>query len=100
MTLAILDISVTPVGTGEASISSFVAETCKVVKDMGLKYQVTPTGTVIEGDLDSLMKAASTMHHMPFNRGANRVITNITIDDRHDKRETMESSVQAVVENI
>jgi len=98
--LAILEIRVTPVGTDGPSISSFVTEACKVVKDMGLKHQVTATGTMIEGDVNSLMKVAGKMHQMPFNKGAQRVITDMTIDDRHDKQETMENSVQSVVQNM
>lgn len=98
--MAILEIRVTPVGTDDPSISSFVTEACKIVKDIGLKHQVTPTGTVIEGDINSLMQVAGKMHEMPFTKGAQRVITDMTIDDRHDKQETMESSVQAVVQNM
>lgn len=98
--MPILDISVIPVGTNQASFSSFVVESCKIAERQGLKYQITPTGTVIEGTIGQLMNIAQQMHEAPFRLGAQRVITNITIDERHDKEMNMENQIQAVEENI
>lgn len=98
--MPILEISVIPVGTANASISSFIVEACKVARQRGLQYQVTPTGTVLEGELGELLEIAREMHQMPFRAGANRVVTNITIDDRHDKDLDMQDSVRAVVGEI
>jgi uncharacterized protein (TIGR00106 family) len=98
--MPVLDISIVPVGTSDASFSSYVTETCKIVEQQGLKYQVTPTGTVVEGNLDQLMDLAREMHSTPFQMGAERVITSMTIDERHDRAMDMEKQVQSVKRNM
>ena len=98
--MPILEISVVPVGTEEASISDYVAQACKILDEKRLKYQITPTATVIEGNLKELMEIAEKMHQAPFNMGAERVITNITLDDRLDQPMNMEEQVQSVGRKI
>ncbi len=98
--MAILEISVNPLGTDEASISSHITRACKVVKDRGLKYQITPTATIIEGDLSQLMDVAREMHQTSLNNGVNRVVTNMTIDERTDKTMDMGKQVQSVSQNL
>ncbi len=98
--MAILEISITPLGTDEASFSSYVSDACKVVKDRGLKYQITPTATIIEGSVEELMEVAKKMHETPFNKGVNRVITNMTIDERTDKNMDLGDQVQSVTRTM
>ncbi len=94
--MALLEISVLPVGTDHPSISSFVAQACREAKRNGIKFSVTPTSTVMEGDLPALMDVARQMHDAAFRAGSSRVVTNISIDDRWDKELTMEGTVNAV----
>lgn len=98
--MPILEISVIPVGTQNPSFSNFITQACKIVEDEGLKYQVTPTATIIEGDMAQIMNVAQRMHEIPFSMGASRVISNITIDDRIDKEADMERQVQSVKRNM
>lgn len=98
--MALLEISVVPVGTNEASISDHVVEACKEAARNGIKYQITPTSTVLEGDLRALMDVAYQMHEAGFRNGARRIISNISIDDRHDKDLTMEHAVSAVAKDM
>jgi uncharacterized protein (TIGR00106 family) len=98
--LALLEIAVVPVGTNHASISHHIAEACREAVRNGIKFQVTPTSTVLEGDLRAVMEVAHRMHEAAFNNGARRVVTNITIDDRHDRDLTMEDAVSAVTGEI
>jgi uncharacterized protein (TIGR00106 family) len=83
--LPLLGISLIPVGTNSASFSSSVTGAVKTIEDRGLKYQVTPTETIIEGQLDELLEAAKEIHQNAM-AGSNRIITNITIDERRDKQ--------------
>jgi uncharacterized protein (TIGR00106 family) len=98
--VAILEISITPLGTDEASFSSYISDACKVVKDRGMKYQITPTATIIEGSVEELMEVAKKMHQTPFNKGVNRVITNMTIDERTDKNMDLGNQVQSVTRTM
>ena len=90
-----MEISVNPIGTGTPSFSSYVNKACQVVEQHGLQYQVTPTCTVVEGEVDKLFSLAQEIHNLPLQSGADRVLTNITIDQRTDKHESFADAVQA-----
>lgn len=98
--MAILEISVLPIGTNSASIGSFVTEACRTLKAKGITFEVTPTSTIAEGSLSQLMEIAEEMHAAPFKLGAQRVITNIRIDERTDKPDDMDGKVEEVIKNI
>ena len=85
--MAIVDVSIIPVGTGNPSVSEYVAEVQKVLEKNAdrVKYQLTPMNTVIEGDLPVLLEVIQQMHEVPYTKGAKRVATTIRIDDRRDK---------------
>lgn len=94
--MALLEVSVVPVGTESPSISSYVAQACREAKRNGIKFDVTPTATVMEGDLRALIDIARQMHDAAFAAGSERVVTNISIDERRDKPLTMAESVRTV----
>ncbi|HKK02132.1 MAG TPA: MTH1187 family thiamine-binding protein [Desulfuromonadales bacterium] len=99
--MAVVEVSITPLGTATPSVSEFVAGCLKLVKASGLKYQLTPMGTVIEGDLDSILRVVHQMHEAPFKAGAMRVSTLIKIDDRRDRpAHTMADKMRAVEEKL
>lgn len=100
MQVPLLEISVVPVGTGQPSFSSSVTDAVRTIEKRGLNYQVTPTATVIEGDLDDLMEVAKEIHQNALDNAANRVITNITIDDRTDKDISLRQQVDAVKQSL
>ncbi|AQS59921.1 MTH1187 family thiamine-binding protein [Desulforamulus ferrireducens] len=94
--MAIVEVTVIPLGTDSTSLSSFVAGCVKILQQSGVQYQLTPMGTIIEGELASLLELVRQMHEQPFLAGASRVTTTIRIDDRRDKTATMQSKVAAV----
>lgn len=95
--MPLLEISVIPVGSDTASFSSHVASAVHIIQNKGLKYQLTPTSTVIEGELDQLLSAAKEIHQSELKNGTQRVVTHISIDDRSDKQLTLEQQI-AIVE--
>lgn len=99
--MAIAEISIVPIGTEDASVSSYITACYRVLEEeSGLKHQLTPMSTIIEGDLDKVMDAVKKMHQVPFHEGVQRVLTSITIDDRKDKPLTMEKTVGAVMAEL
>lgn len=99
--MAIIDISVVPVGTQSPSVSQFVAGAVRILKnEPGIKYELTPMNTIIEGDLSRLMALAQRMHESAFTAGAMRVVTTMRIDERRDKPLTMQGKVAAVKEKL
>ncbi len=83
--MAIMEISVVPIGTQSTSVSPFVAACVKLVEQRGLTYEVTSMGTEVEGEVDDLLQLAAQMHRAPFSQGAQRVLTTIRLDERRDK---------------
>jgi uncharacterized protein (TIGR00106 family) len=99
--MAMIDISVVPVGTKSASVSKFVAGALKIVKnEPGIKYRLTPMNTIIEGDLEQLLSLAKKMHDSAFSGSVTRVVTTIRIDERRDKALTMEGKIKAVEDKL
>jgi uncharacterized protein (TIGR00106 family) len=98
--MAVMEISVVPVGTESPSISHYVAECVAIVKDKGLAHELTSMGTSVEGELKELLSVAEEMHELPFKRGAQRVLTSIKIDDRRDKKLSMRGKKEAVEKRL
>lgn len=95
--MAICSVSVVPLGTGTTSFSTYVAGCHDILKKVeGIKYRLTPMATILEGDLDLIMKVIAELHRSPFDVGAKRVMTLVNIDDRADKEITMDSKVESV----
>lgn len=98
--MAIMEITIVPLGTKDTSISTYVAECVKTLQELGLKYEVTAMGTQIEGDLDLLFETARKLHELPFQKGAMRVLTLIKIDERRDKPQTLEGKIASVKQKL
>ncbi len=98
--MAIVFVSIAPLGTATTSLSVYVAGVERVLKDSGLKSQLTAMGTIIEGDIDAILPVLRRMHELPFAEGAVRVSTLIKIDDRRDKTSSIERKVRSVMEKL
>ena len=57
-------------------------------------------GTVLEGPLDELLAVIRKVHELPFEAGAQRVMTLINIDDRRDKKGSMDQKMASVAEKL
>ena len=94
--MAILEISVVPIGTGDPSLSSYVADCIRILREEKVYYELTAMGTNLEGNLKDLIRIALKMHEAPFKKGVSRVVTTLKIDDRRDKKGTLSAKKQAV----
>lgn len=100
--MAIIEITVIPVGTGSTSLSRYVANMQRLLDAApeSIRYQLTPMSTIIEGDLPDLLKVAKRLHESPFHHGADRVCTSIKIDDRRDSLSSMDQKMKAVENHL
>ena len=102
--MAIVDVVVIPVGTEGPSASKYIAEIqtkLKEYKNQGkIDYQLTPMNTLIEGDLKDLFEVVQAIHELPFDKGLDRVCTNIRIDDRRDKSRKMNDKLKSVENHL
>jgi uncharacterized protein (TIGR00106 family) len=83
--MAIMEISVTPLGLGHPSVGDHIAQVLKYLRQQNIPHQLTDMGTLVHGDASRLLAVAQALHELPFATGVKRVVTHITIDDRRDK---------------
>jgi len=74
--MAIVQVSIVPLGTKTTSISNYVAQALRVLQNQkSVSYKLTPMGTVLEGDLDKVLSMVRQMHESVFGEGVQRVLT-------------------------
>jgi uncharacterized protein (TIGR00106 family) len=76
----VAEFSVTPLVEGQ--IRPFVDAAVEEVKKSGLKYEVDALGTTVEGELDQILEMVKRAHSAVRDRGAQRVVTELRIDDK------------------
>ena len=82
--MALLQLTMIPVGEG-VSVGDYVAKIQQRLKEEGAVFNLADMGTVIEGEIQDLFQLLARIYETPFEEGAVRVVTNITIDDRRDR---------------
>ncbi|WP_242345964.1 MTH1187 family thiamine-binding protein [Anaeromyxobacter terrae] len=98
--MAVVFVSITPLGTGTTSVSRYVAGVERILRGTALTHQLTAMGTIIEGDLDEILAVVRRMHEHPFTEGAVRVSTLVKIDDRRDKPHTIAGKMRSVEDKL
>ena len=98
--MAIMAISVTPIGTASPSVGEYVAEAVRVIEASGLEYEVNAMHTVVQGDLEEMLRLVPDIHRACFARGARRVSAVIKIDDRRDVPSSIAGKVRSVRERL
>ena len=95
--MALVEVSIIPLGTETPSVSQYVARAVRILQgEKDIKYELTAMGTIIEGDLNRLLTLVQKMHEAVFDAGIARVVTTIKIDDRRDKISGMSSKMESV----
>ncbi|WP_101773249.1 MTH1187 family thiamine-binding protein [Peptostreptococcus faecalis] len=95
--MAIVELTVCPLGTATTSASKYVAGAQKILAEQDkVKYLLNPMGTVMEGDIDEIFKLIRTIQEDVFDKGIERVYSIIKVDDRRDKISSMEQKLESV----
>lgn len=92
----IAQLSVYPIGDG-TSLSRFVKKGVEVVENSGYNFEVGGMSTSIEvPDLDALFKLVKEVHAAHLSEGANRIVIDLKVDDRRDKKASIASKKASV----
>lgn len=97
--MAIVEVSIVPIGTGSTGVSTFVRAALEVIRQSGLKYELNPMGTCIEGELDTIFALIRRMHQTLAGMGCARLVTTVKIDDRRDRPSDMQAKVRRVLDS-
>jgi uncharacterized protein (TIGR00106 family) len=102
---AIACISVAPYGTGNPSLSKYVAQVIDLinrrVREKGMKIEHGSMVTTIEGPIHEIFTIFEEAHCLLLNRGlAQRVGTTIRIDQRTDKEASIAQKNESIRQRI
>lgn len=95
------EITITPIGTSKTSLSHYVAAAVLALKELGIKYELSGMGTLLETETpQELFKAIEAAHEAVFREGAQRVTTSVKIDDRRDVERSLNDKVSSVEKRL
>ena len=90
----LVELSIIPLGT-DTHLSDEIASVMKVVDDSDLAYQLTPSGTCIEGDWDEVMDLVRRCHEQAREHSPH-VITTVKIEDQEGVPNQITSNIRSV----
>ena len=92
--MVLLEFAMSPGGKGE-SISPYVARILDVIDKSGVPYQLTPMGTVLEGDFDAVMAVVAACYR-ELERDCTRISMNLKMDYRAGSASRLKSKIEKV----
>lgn len=94
--MIIAELSIFPTSEG-VSVSRYVREAIKVIKESGLYHETGGMATTIESpDLATLFKVVERAHQAIVDMGARRIHIDLRVDHRLDKEASIASKLKAV----
>ncbi len=94
----LFDFSIIPIG-GDVHISDEIAEALKLIDSSGFPYQLTPTGTCIEGEWEEVMTLIRRCHER-VRQMSPHVITSIKVEDDAGEHNKLTRNVASVEEKV
>ena len=91
----IVDLCVVPIGVG-LSVSKYIAECEKILKEAGLNTVLHAYGTNIEGEWDEVFAAVKKCHERVHEMGAPRISSTLRIGTRTDREQTIDDKIKSV----
>ena len=92
------ELSIIPIGNS-AHLSGELAKVLKLVEESGLPYQLTPSGTCIEGGWDELMPLIRQCHERA-RKTSPHVVTLIKLEDDENEQHKLTRNVDAIEEKV
>ncbi|MBS1186047.1 MAG: thiamine-binding protein [Burkholderiaceae bacterium] len=95
--MVLLELQIFPNDKG-VNLSSYVARAMDIIDKSGVTYQMTPMGTILEGEWDEVM-AVATACFKDLAKDCDRITTNIKTDYRAGDKSRLKSKITSV-ENV
>ncbi|MDZ7589744.1 MAG: MTH1187 family thiamine-binding protein [Rubrivivax sp.] len=96
--MVLLEFSMAPLGQG-TSVSAAVARILDVIDRSGLPYQLTPMGTILEGEWDPVM-AVVTACFRTLETDAERIAVNLKVDWRRGPAPRLKTKTARVEQHL
>jgi len=85
---ALADIQVIPIGAG-VSVRKEVKRAHAILEEAGIRAQLHPNGTDVEGEMADIFAAIQKVHETLHAEGTRRIGTFIKLETRTDKEPTL-----------
>ncbi len=96
----LMEFSMFPTDQGE-SVSPYVSQVIKMIRETGISYQLTPMGTVIEtGELSEALAIVEQAGEILGDAGCRRIYSSIKLDIRAGKTGRLAQKIRSVEEKI
>lgn len=79
MTNSLISIQIIPKTKNGESVIPYVDEAIRVIQESGVKYEVHPLETTMEGDLQQLLQVITKMNERMIEIGSSNVISQVKI---------------------
>ncbi len=96
--MVLLEFSMYPTDKGE-SVSAYVARSLDIIDRSGLQYQLTPMGTIIEGEWQQVMDVVTRCFEA-MQKDCNRIATQIKVDYRAGQGSRLKSKIASIERNL
>ena len=96
--MVLLEFAMAPGGKGE-SLSEYVARILDVIDRSGVSYQLTPMGTILEGEWDQVMGVVTACFRA-LESDCTRISMNLKVDYRAGPLGRMKSKTAKVEERL
>ncbi|MGI9134862.1 MAG: MTH1187 family thiamine-binding protein [Rhodoferax sp.] len=96
--MVLLEFSMAPAGKGN-SLSPYVARILDIIDKSGLPYQLTPMGTILEGEWDEVMAVVGACYQN-LSADCERVGANIKVDARAGAGGRITSKIESVQQKV
>lgn len=92
--MVLLEFAMWPLGQGE-SVSPYVARSLDIIDKSGVRYQLTPMGTILEGEWADVM-AVVTACFEAMRADCPRIETSIKVDYRAGSASRLAAKIESV----
>ena len=96
--MVLLEFAMSPGGKGE-SLSPYVSRILDVIDRSGVSYQLTPMGTILEGDFDTVMGVVSQCFRA-LEVDCARIGMNLKMDYRAGPESRLKSKIAKVEQTL
>jgi len=96
--MVLLEFSMSPLGKGE-SVSEYVARSLDIIDASGVPYQLTPMGTILEGEWDQVMAVVQQCYER-MRADCPRITCSIKIDAREGKSGRLAGKIASLEQRL
>ena len=94
----LLEFSMSPMDKGE-SVSEFVSRSLDIIDKSGISYQLTPMGTILEGEWHQVMQVVTVCYER-MSADCARISSTIRIDARKGKDNRLLGNIKSVEKRL